>query len=285
VLDRATGLWRRAVPDDVRPSAVVMLDAAKGGYLPDLGFTPASSAPVTPVEPPTPEPAEALDVDRLSAGFRRWVPLAEHLEDVEREVETLLGQFGDTKGLTASQRRAIALAGRYHDIGKAHPTFQRSLEAAGTPPRPGEVWAKSGSRAALRHQPPHFRHELVGALLLADERVGLLAGFEEPDLVTYLVQAHHGRVRVTVRGKPDEPYGQLLGVVDGEDTLPCPLPGGAHLPPSTISLRTTEFGENSLTARALALRDRLGPFRLAFCEAVLVSADWRASRSYDEVPR
>jgi CRISPR-associated endonuclease/helicase Cas3 len=107
---------------------------------------------------------------------------------------------------------------------------------------------------------------------------------DEPDLVGYLVQAHHGRLRVTVRGMPGEPAGQILGVRDGEETLPCRLPGGAQLPAARISLQAAEFGDRSLTARALAVRDRLGPFRLAFCEAVLVSADWRASRSY-EVPR
>jgi CRISPR-associated endonuclease/helicase Cas3 len=130
----------------------------------------------------------------------------------------------------------------------------------------------------LRHHPRQFRHELVSALWLHDGSAGLLDGEPEPDLVTYLVAAHHGKVRVTIRGQPDEPPGITLGVQDGSCTIAFAI-NGRTIPSVNLSLRPTTHGVDSLTSRALALRDRadLGPFRLAFCEALVRAADWQAS--------
>ena len=140
------------------------------------------------------------------------------------------------------------------------------------------MWAKSPSHRPLRHDPPHFRHELVSALWLHEVSPGLLHGELEPDLVVYLVAAHHGKVRVTIRGQPDEPPGITLGVQEGSRTIGFAL-NGQLIPPVTLSLRPTTHGVDSLTSRAIALRDRadLGPFRLAFCEALVRAADWQAS--------
>ncbi|MFN2496283.1 MAG: CRISPR-associated helicase Cas3', partial [Pseudonocardiaceae bacterium] len=284
VFDQRSGRWEPARPDDVRPTAVIVLDAARGGYLPDRGFTPSSPTPVEPVAPPEQVP-DAVDTDPHSVlPHGRWVSLAEHLADVERECRTLLDALGPQ--LSPAQREAVALAGRYHDLGKAHPTFMESLgRADGSAPLSGGPWAKSPGRPPLRHNPPHFRHELVSALLLLDDTTGLLDDVSEPDLVTYLVLAHHGKVRLTVRARPDEPPGTVLGVVDTSSTVDTMLPGVGLLAARPVLLRATRFGEGSLTSRALRLRDRgdLGPFRLAFCEAVVRSADWRASASYQEI--
>ncbi len=121
-------------------------------------------------------------------------------------------------------------------------------------------------------------------MLLLDDTTGLLDGVAEPDLITYLVLAHHGKVRLTVRARPDEPRGVVLGVIDDSPTVDTMLPVAGLLTARPVSLRATRFGQGSLTSRALRLRDRedLGPFRLAFCEAVVRSADWRASASYEE---
>ena len=58
---------------------------------------------------------------------------------------------------------------------------------------------------------------------------------------------------------------------------------GHLIAPVTLSLRATTHGVDSLTSRAIALRDRtdLGPFRLAFCEALVHAADWQASAKGD----
>jgi CRISPR-associated endonuclease/helicase Cas3 len=283
VFDQTSGRWEPARPDDVRPMAVIVFDAARGGYLPDRGFAPGSTAPVEPVDSPGQAP-DAVDTDPHSVlPHGRWVPLLEHLADVERECRTLLEQLDPQ--LSSAQREAVALAGRYHDLGKAHPTFVASLsQADGSAPAEGGPWAKSPGRAPLRHNPRHFRHELVSALLVLDETTGLLDGVGEPDLITYLVLAHHGKVRVTVRARPGERAGTVLGVVDESSTVETSLPVTGLLVARPVSVQATRLGQGSLTSRALRLRDRedLGPFRLAWCEAVVRSADWRASASYQE---
>jgi CRISPR-associated endonuclease/helicase Cas3 len=136
-------------------------------------------------------------------------------------------------------------------------------QADSSAPEGDGPWAKSPGRTPLRHNPPHFRHELVSALLLLDDATGLLDGVGEPDLVTYLVLAHHGKVRLTVRVRPDERANTVLGVVDGASTVDTLLPVAGLLPVRPVSLQATRFGHGSLTSRALRLRDRndLGPFR------------------------
>lgn len=285
VFDQISGRWKAARSEDVRPTAVVILDALRGGYSPERGFAPRSTDPVEPIAPSAQMP-DAVDTDPQSVlPNGRWVPLPEHLADVERECRRLLDALSPE--LTAAQWEALALAGRYHDLGKAHTTFVASLsQADGSAPLSGGPWAKSPGRTPLRHDPPHFRHELVSALLLRDDTTGLLDGVAEPDLVTYLVLAHHGKVRLTVRARSEEPPGTVLGVLDGSSTVETLLPVTGALAARPISLRATRFGAGSLTSRGLRLRDRadLGPFRLAFCEAVLRSADWRASASYEVSP-
>ncbi|MGW3603333.1 hypothetical protein [Micromonospora sp. NPDC005161] len=45
----------------------------------------------------------------------------------------------------------------------------------------------------------------------------------EPDLVRYLVLAHHGRLRIQVRGPDDTDNKTLLGLRDGEMAAIPPL--------------------------------------------------------------
>lgn len=280
IWDQVDGTWRIVRRGDVRPGAIIVLDAPKGGYLPERGFDRASGQPVEPVSVVSKTP-DAFDRDALSAGFPQWIPLEEHLLATERAAQELLSRFGPNIALTAGQRDAIVRAALYHDLGKAHPTFAASLANANPdspPPNTLTPWAKSPSRLALHHHPPHFRHELATALWLLDSSAGLLRDTPERDLVVYLAAAHHGKVRVTIRGKPDEPTGVLLGVEDGSTTLGFTL-GQREIPPVTLSLTHTTHGDGTLTDIALTLRDRadLGPFRLAFCEAAVRSADWQAS--------
>jgi CRISPR-associated endonuclease/helicase Cas3 len=227
---------------------------------------------------------DALTADTLSASGRP-VPLGVHLEDVRREVAELLDRLGELPGLTAGQQRAAERAGLLHDLGKAHRVFAASMLAAGAP-EAGGPWAKSGTRSLLRHDPPTFRHELVSALMVLNRSSGLLGGIEEPDLVAYLVAAHHGKVRLSVRSAKGDDANHVLGVERADVAGPVSLPDGHEVPELILDRDVIELGAGgtggSWTARACQLRDRLGPFRLAFLEAVVRVADWRASARYDD---
>ncbi|WTW98365.1 hypothetical protein OG216_35755 [Streptomycetaceae bacterium NBC_01309] len=100
--------------------------------------------------------------------------------------------------------------------------------------------------------------------------------------MTYLVAAHHGQVRVSVRPEADEDALTLLGVRDGDRTPPVTMSTGDHFPAQSLDTRAFRPG-GSWTPRALALRDRddLGPFRLAYLESLVRVADWRSSARHD----
>lgn len=151
--------------------------------------------------------------------------------------------------------------------------------------REGELWAKSARRSG-RCARRGFRHELASAL------AWLLAGppdATERDLIAYLIAAHHGKVRLSIRslpgesGNPAEPDALFARGVWQGDKLPSAALDGFTTPEIALDLSFMQMGEGphgpSWLARSVALRDRLGPFRLAYLETLLRAADARASRS------
>lgn len=292
--DRVGARWRLASREEVTPGAVFVADAAAGGYDPEFGWVPGLTSPVTAVPVAEISP-DALGRDDLSYGCGRWVPLAEHLADAEREARALITQCAELlSGLPASLLESAALAAGLHDIGKAHPVFQETLRGSliggGEDPGPGP-WAKS-PQVGGRHSRSYFRHELAGALMVLRAGGSLLPGAAEPDLVAYLVGAHHGKVRVSVRSVATEAEGQprrILGIEEG-DTIPAfELPGTAamlavRLDLSPLMLGAAAPSDEPWASRVLRLRDRadIGPFRLAYLEMLVRVADWRASARYQE---
>ncbi len=107
----------------------------------------------------------------------RWVDLIEHLEDVEREVGLVAEGLAPMDGLSAGHLEAARLAGRYHDLGKAHSVFantvRRSCPEGEQPPGEGPS-AKSRHRMG-RHERKYFR-QLISALALLHPDSTLLNG-------------------------------------------------------------------------------------------------------------
>jgi CRISPR-associated endonuclease/helicase Cas3 len=182
---------------------------------------------------------------------------------------------------------AFVAAARWHDLGKAHQAFQKMLRG-NDPARAAQLWAKSANPGG-RCERRFFRHELASALAWLQT-----APPEAPerDLVAYLIAAHHGKVRLSIRSlpgeepPPDRPDARLArGILDGDPLGPVDLEGVA-LPAITLDLSLMEMGWDrerepqrgpSWLARMIALRDRFGPFRLAYLETLLRAADARAS--------
>ena len=292
--------WVPVDPFSIRPGATVVVDVLAGGYDPLVGWDPSikkavphageqgvaagsdNSTEVAPVD-------ESLDDDPVTF-VGAWVRLADHLDDAKGAAEVVLRDLV-TPGLASDLRQAIVRAAALHDLGKAHPVFQETLvrsaqESLRPAARSLEPLAKSGGTHRSRHQRRYFRHELVSALMLISHAQEFLAEDAEPDLIRYLVGAHHGRVRLAIRSMPgevppsDHPAARVaLGVADG-DVIPPVSIGETVIDASTLSLDPMILGSpRCWTTMALGLRDRvdIGPFRLATMEALVRVADWRAS--------
>lgn len=278
VFDHLDDKWRPFRPDSLRPGLVLVLPTTAGGYSSDMGWDPDSTAEVTPVPVEEYRRPEGTRSDPLS-DQPTWVLLTDHTEQVVKELERLLSRITTEPASEQALRRAA----RWHDAGKAHETFQTTL--LDKKPEPGTpIWAKAPTKGR-RHGRPQFRHELASALALLQQSP---AEF----LPAYLVGAHHGRVRLSIRAldrekKPDgdQQGGRYaLGVWDADPLGPADLGGGELLPAVRLDLGPMEMGivagsnqAGSWTERAIALREKYGPFRLAFLEALLRAADVRAS--------
>ncbi len=295
VWDHLAGKWRSIVPQEVRPGLVLLLAADAGGYHRTLGWDPKVTDPVEAIDEPTTTGAEGMEEEEGLEGDPReetsgaWVSLPDHLGHVQVRLRGLLDAVDPALGDWI--RQALEVAAFWHDVGKAHRVFQQALLGPLTENeralREGNSWAKS-PLGRPSYERRYFRHELASALALLaapPEFHGL--GGQALDLAAYLVAAHHGKVRLAIRSlrgeqqPPEEDRRFARGIWDGERLGPVPL-DGKTLPEVTLDLSLMEVGRGadgrpSWTERVLRLRDDLGPFRLAFLEALVRVADWEAS--------
>jgi len=301
-LDQVLGGWTRVNPQArARPGEVLIVNAEAGAYDPDTGFDPAARGPV-PGCPPLVTAADmpsgtedAYGADSSNVQQQDWLSLDEHSEDVRRQAERLLAVL-QPGGLPDGAAGTAVVAAYLHDAGKAHRTWQDALCRLAPEDRADEIeagrpWAKSdGSGRLVFDGGISFRHELASLLLLDGPLSGLLARAPDPDLARYLVLAHHGKLRVQVRDpgdlvvlSPGEAAGmKILGLEHGA-TADIPAMFGQPASRLTVDLDQFAFGgDRSWTRTALRLRDRYGPFVLAYLEAVVRIADWRASADMEE---
>lgn len=197
-------------------------------------------------------------VDDESDARSAWSPshkvlLADHNAAVSARARTL----GELISVRPGVEEALAVAGLWHDAGKADARFQALL---GRRDLQGEPLAKSGGRPprSVRRAwadaglPPGWRHELASAAAYWAHTVGAAGAEVDPeqrDLVTRLVGTSHGRGRPLFDHDPGaagpehmEALGELIGEGEWE----------------------------SLIART----DRLwGPWGTAYLEALLRAAD------------
>ena len=299
VWDTLDGYWRQVQEAETYPGMTLMLDARQGGYSHTVGWDPACKTHVE-VKVAAGLVEDDQNSDPGSMSSRTWVTLIDHTQRVVDECRVV------TDGLSSSWDlpmvlEALMLAARYHDLGKTHPTFQAMLRTrlpAGTSlPHKQSIMAKSPGCG--KHERRHFRHEMGSALAILQHVHG------EPkvrDLAAYLAAAHHGKIRLGIRSLPGQRKGTssrhpdphfLLGYTidtDAPECLPAVSLGeGVEVPETVLDMSMAQIGLNhrdqrSWLERSLTLLDWLGPFRLAYLEALLRAADMRVSREETDVP-
>jgi len=322
--------WEQARPSRIVPGQTFLIDARAGGYSPERGWDRRSDKFVkSPPASKNQEPPDGTDGDKTSR-IQVWQTIAQHSDDVVAEVKRLVPALP----LSKDEAEPILHAARWHDRGKAHQIFQNAIDDGQTldrngetitrlkrPPQwtncrfvakaPDDVWKEKqlierGFWRTYGWLPKegrhHFRHELASALSVIDPRNDEVPNALR-DLVAYLVAAHHGKVRGSIRSLPNETHPRAKvssngnvrrfarGVWDGDELPETDLGGGVTAPGVVLSLEPMELGlcsdapfegQLSWADRMLRLRDDLGPFRLTYLEAVLRAADMRASRAAEE---
>lgn len=285
--------WRAFRPDEVRPGMTVLLHVTAGGYDARLGWTGDSKhQPVQDVRPDDGEALDSMDNDD-TRGAGRPQTLAAHVRCVIDELQELQGALQSLTGNVDWD--ALERAAWWHDVGKAHPAFQSAMRAAAPvrelDPHGEQVWAKSGTSGRLRYfvvdpetereiKRTGFRHELVSALAWLNQH----NGEDRADLIAYLIAAHHGKVRLSIRSMPNEnrPADPTVrfarGIWEGDRIPQVKLGNGETVAEFEINLELMELGESehwgaSWLERTIRLRDELGPLRLAYLESLLRIAD------------
>lgn len=304
---RRSGAWRAITLGDaaIRPGDTVLLDVESGGYNETRGWTSrkddrpttwigiadgrrawvtsVAGSDVTQMMEDLDSRVQgwaARDDDPRSAA-RHWMTLGIHLDAARREGLEL------AKNLVPEHAERVGLACHWHDLGKALERrrndawvrpFQEMLRSAGTwesgHPIEGVLYAKSNRRGGrYQHRGDRFRHE-VGSTL------AYLAREDADDLVAWLIMTHHGKVRMLPEPWDEYSMNDAVGVRQG-DRIPSEattLIGGSHDVELAPELLLSSPTRQSWQARAARLLKDHGPEFLAYLEALLRVADWRASR-------
>lgn len=189
------GEWKKLRRSDIRPGCVLLINARCGGYSPYSGFigrpTPKDESFVTAglEKQPTQDLQTDLSEAQEDLSEAPYKTIATH----GAEVAARVAQLAQTLQLSERMGELLALAARWHDLGKAHPAFQGAIQkdkrAASVRERedlakaPDAVWRKGKSLYGARRG---FRHELASALALLEgvrrvqaDHEGLLGPYRE----------------------------------------------------------------------------------------------------------
>lgn len=260
----ATEEWSKVNPGQLYSGMLAVTRCREGAYTAAEGWSPDSKVKVEPVLLRTGPPDGDSSDPRSFPKYRQT--LRDHTDRVVEELKVL----HEATNLDPEYASALVAAATLHDWGKAHEVFQATLHRNDNST---ELLAKQIGSG--KHSRKHFRHELASALAM------LQTG--DADLAAYLAAAHHGKIRLGIRSMPGETEDggvrTARGIREGDRLPACEVATGVFRPSVELSLKQMEFGAEggSWTDRMLRLRDELGPFRLAYLEMLLRSADETAS--------
>ena len=279
------GEWERTYTENLFPGQTVMLDGKDGGYSEAYGWNANIDDSVDPIKNQN-EMGDSSGTDKQSESTKP-VTLRDHTAHVLHETDEILK---DLRFLDEDIKEAIKTAVQYHDVGKAHRIFQDTMMRGITDTVKAETWAKS-QKGSSRHAIPGFRHEVASALAYLEHTRKDKSGLR--DLIAYLIASHHGKVRLSMRNpsrkkhnRYDDDY--LLGIKIDGDMLPKFTSDIVSTKETSLDMSLAQIGRGnngsspSWTEMAVRLRDRYGPFRLAYLEMLIRAADGLASKKERE---
>ncbi len=241
---------------------IVWLRINDGGYSNDRGWTGNVN------DKPQPYSLE-VESQYNDPPFPHNIALGVHLKDTENALREFIPHL-QRIGMSEELIDELCRCARWHDWGKAHPVWQRYAQAKET------LLAKS-TRYGTPWEMKGYRHELASALAATKHGA--------PFLAQYLIAAHHGKVRETLRPiKPDEDINPnvLRGVELGTSLPGITIEGVETLPPMELSF----IGKpNKWDQDVKKLLRQYGPFRLIYLEALIRNADVAASKFREEEAR
>ncbi len=280
--------WEPLSQQAIAPGSIYILPYSDGGYSASLGWTGNTKDLLTAVDIPEVNSSMPDALNRDPGCFLgEWVSLKQHQWDVE----TYMAKILDNLAMDSDLNETLITAARWHDVGKAHEVFQDMLKTGGPPPDPDKKlhWAKSEKSGRIKDKKRRgFRHELASALAWLQN-----ASDNQPDtnLIAFLIAAHHGKIRLSIRSMPNEvgPEDETntdrlfaRGVWDGDDLQEVELSNGETAASCVLDLSCMQLGKSdsgpSWLARMTHLRDSKGPFRLTHLETLLRAADARGSK-------
>ncbi len=202
------------------------------------------------------------------------VTLAQHLGGVR----DIAGEFAHRLTLASEVAKDVQLAGRWHDVGKIDPRFQRWLHGGSefkalVQTEPIAKSAVQISSRAMRTKarkrsgyPAGTRHELMSLALMADADTGnaLCSQANDWQLVRHLVASHHGYCRPLAPWVADPSPVEMSWQLDGIEFKGSSDHHLARL-------------DSGIADRFWILVRRYGWWGLAWLEAILRLGDHRRS--------
>lgn len=281
--------WRRLRQNEtLYPGLVLVVPPSAGGYCVQRGFTGDLQDIPSNILDTVPEIEGEGHADDGRSASGAMVTLQAHTGHVIDEMRLL----GERLGLPEAIVQVLTSAATWHDVGKAHPVFQATMRQGldREVVAEGVLLAKTKG-TGLRHERSFFRHELASALAWLQHR----RWAREADLIAYLIAAHHGKVRMSLRALPREQGPEdgrrfARGVWEGDAVPAVDLGRGQIWAGGALTLSIMELGLDpvtgeSWTERAQDLLHRFGPFQLSLLETLLRLADWRASAAESAAAR
>lgn len=171
VWDWLDGDWRLIDRKDIYPGQTILVDSCCGGYNPETGWGPDYKDRVIPLEVFPSTSTERADYSQSdeSLSIYDWKTITTHGAEVGALAIKIAGE------LVPGYKEIFNLAGRVHDVGKAHEAFQCSLKNIAEKPKDvllakAPDWAWRSGKQLYRMKDgshrPGFRHELASVLFL-----------------------------------------------------------------------------------------------------------------------